>query len=212
MGVRVGEQGPFPQRNMKTLLPGPPRCCRPAPSGARKGLVSGQRGSEVRSGLVGEDTSVLHCPGEIPVTWNPCKPPQRHDHLKKNREGCARLHLLPTGPTVLTGHPPTVSRPTHTSPGETSSRIHGRTQFPPRPPGSTPPVPNRGQRHSRGRPARYHLSPRGPGWLHLLGELPRWNRTECPACLLPISLKPCSAKGRAPPAEVRATSWLQALG
>lgn len=42
VGVRVGEQGPFPQRNMKTLLPGPPRCCRPTPSGARKRSVSGQ--------------------------------------------------------------------------------------------------------------------------------------------------------------------------
>lgn len=188
MDVRVGEQGPFPPRNMKTLLPGPPRCCRLAPSGARKGLVSGQRGSEVRSGLIGEDVSVLHCPGEIPVTWNPCKPPQQHDHLKKNREGCARLHLLPTGPTVLTGHLPTVSRPTHTSPGETSSRIHGRTQPTPRP---APPGPRRLSRSWGSGTARHHLSPRGPGRLHLLQELPRWNRTECPACLLPISLKPC---------------------
>lgn len=42
VGVRVGEQGPFPQRNTKTLLPGLPRCCRPTPSGARKSSVSGQ--------------------------------------------------------------------------------------------------------------------------------------------------------------------------
>ena len=143
-GCQGRRAGAFPQRNMKTLLPGPPRCCRLAPSGARKGLVSGQRGSEVRRGLAGEDTSVLHCPGETPVTWNPCKPPQQHDHLK-NREGYARLHLLPTGPAVLTGHPPPSPAPL-TPPPE--KPVPGSTAelslLPAPPPGSTPPAPTGG--------------------------------------------------------------------